>query len=149
MPHTVIVGAGIIGVCTAYYLSSSASYNRDHAITIIDQSPPASGASGKAAGFLARHWTGSVTAPLEELSFQLHYTLAQQYDGEQRWGYRPCQVLAVMGGETRVSGPANLQWNERQRLAMRSPYLGDLRWVKPDVIASKTILGDPDSFAQW
>jgi glycine/D-amino acid oxidase-like deaminating enzyme len=149
MPHTIIVGAGIIGVSTAYYLSSSASYNRDHIITIIDQSPPASGASGKAAGFLSRKWTGSATAPLEELSFQLHKELAQQYGGEQKWGYRPCRVLAVTGGEGGASSSPNLQWNERQRLAMRGPYLGDLKWVKPDVIQSKTILGDPDSFAQW
>lgn len=147
MPHTVIVGAGIIGVSTAYYLSHSTSYTEEHAVTIVDQSPAALGASGKAAGFLARSWTGDVTAPLEQLSFQLHQQLSQQYGGEEKWGYRPCQVLAVVGGHQQIAH--GVQWSGSQVRATKSEYFGELDWIKPEVIESKTLLGEPGTFAQW
>jgi hypothetical protein len=67
MPHTAIVGAGIIGASTAYFLTHSGSYNSDHSITILDSNPPGSGASGKSAGFITRHGTGAATAALAEL----------------------------------------------------------------------------------
>jgi len=148
MPHTVIIGAGIIGVSTAYYLSHSPSRNHDHIITIIDPSPPASGASGKAAGFLARNWTGSATASLEDLSFRLYKELAEQYQGTEKWGYRQCQVLAVTGGEDRRPWE-DLRWGERHERAKKTEYSGELKWVKPGIIKSQSLLGDPDSFAQW
>ena len=51
----VIVGGGIIGCASAYYLS-----RRPHAyrsLTIIERHEIAGCASGKAGGFLARDWS--------------------------------------------------------------------------------------------
>lgn len=148
MPHTVIVGAGIIGVSTAYFLSHSPSRDPDHTITILDPSPPASGASGKAAGFIARNWTGSATTSLEDLSFRLHKELAQQYGGDEKWGYRPCRVLSVVGAKA-GGHSEDLRWSERHESAKKTEYSGELKWIKPESIKSLTLLGDPDSFAQW
>ena len=42
---------------------------------------------GKAAGFLAKDWFAPAVAPLGELSFDLHRSLAAQHGGRERWGY--------------------------------------------------------------
>lgn len=147
MPHTVILGAGIIGVCTAYFLSHDTCRNEDHTITILDPSPPASGASGKAGGFIARNWVGSATSSLEDLSFRLHEELALHYGGDERWGYRRCRILHVVGGNGSES--ANSDWDERHKNIKRTSYSADLEWIKPGVIKNMELLGDPGSFAQW
>jgi FAD dependent oxidoreductase len=72
-------------------------------------SSPASGASGKAAGVIARGWTGSATASLESLSFQLHQELAHQHGGAEKWGYRSCRALAVTAGNKTDDSP-DIRW---------------------------------------
>ena len=53
MPSTVIIGAGIIGCSTAYYLSENAT-GSDNAIHLVENSPELfASASGKSGGFLA------------------------------------------------------------------------------------------------
>ena len=78
---------------------------------------PASGASGKSAGFISRNWTDVPTASLEDLSFRLHQGLARQFGGAEKWGYRPCRVLAVVGG-TRDNSE-DLRWSERHEKARK------------------------------
>ena len=55
----VVVGAGIMGICTAYYLMKSGHCSE---IYLLEEGEVAGGASGKAAGFLARDWHGTPTA---------------------------------------------------------------------------------------
>jgi glycine/D-amino acid oxidase-like deaminating enzyme len=82
---TVILGAGIIGVSTAYYLFQSIP---GYSIHLIDTSPELfASASGKAGGFLAADWFGPASAPLGLLSFKVHKQLADEHDGAGRWGY--------------------------------------------------------------
>lgn len=53
----IIVGGGIIGVSSAYYLTQSAKYDQETTeIVIVEGSGIASGASGKAGGLLALDW---------------------------------------------------------------------------------------------
>lgn len=52
--HIVIVGAGAVGACTAYYLSQKAP--RGLTVTVIEKTNVACAASGKAGGFLALDW---------------------------------------------------------------------------------------------
>lgn len=54
-----IVGGGIHGVATAYYLSC-----RGIACTVIERVGLASAASGKAGGFLARDWGNGPTGKI-------------------------------------------------------------------------------------
>lgn len=107
MPTTVILGTGIIGLSTAYYLSqftrpedditpttdnpapeeSSTPRNR-HEIHLVEASPELfASASGKAAGFLAKDWFAPAVAPLGEFSFDLHRKLAEEHGGRERWGW--------------------------------------------------------------
>ena len=84
---TVIIGAGIIGTSTAYYLSNSSNTDPS-SIHLIESSPELfASASGYAAGFLARDWFTPSLASLGALSFDLHRELAKENDGPQRWGY--------------------------------------------------------------
>jgi glycine/D-amino acid oxidase-like deaminating enzyme len=114
MPTTIILGTGIIGLSTAYYLSqftenedvgiapasdspvpgTSTSGDTEfiprqkHEIHLVDSSPELfASASGKAAGFLAKDWFTPAVAPLGEFSFDLHRKLAEEHDGRSRWGY--------------------------------------------------------------
>jgi glycine/D-amino acid oxidase-like deaminating enzyme len=49
--HVVIIGGGIIGICTAYYLSGDERFqSRKLSVTIVEANKIASGASGKAGG---------------------------------------------------------------------------------------------------
>ncbi|KAI9845036.1 MAG: hypothetical protein M1838_001940 [Thelocarpon superellum] len=90
---TVIVGAGIIGVSTAYYLASSGAPPH-HAIHLVETSPRLfASASGFAAGFLARDWFDASLAELGALSFALHQQLAEQYGGDDSDPLRLCRFL--------------------------------------------------------
>lgn len=83
---TVIIGAGIIGTSTAYYLSQSKAPTNE--IHLVEASPELfASASGYAAGFLARDWFSQSLAKLGELSFDLHKQLAEENNGYERWGY--------------------------------------------------------------
>ena len=82
---TVILGAGIIGVSTAYYLSLSSKADDIH---LVEASPQLfASASGFAAGFVAKDWFSPDLANLGELSFALHKQLAEENKGYEKWGY--------------------------------------------------------------
>ncbi|KAH0837124.1 hypothetical protein AYO21_04585 [Fonsecaea monophora] len=86
---TVILGGGIIGLSTAYYLSLAArASSPTRTIHIVDSSPALlASASGFAGGFLAADWFSPSVAALGALSFRLHRELAETHDGPRRWGY--------------------------------------------------------------
>ena len=105
MSNTVILGAGIVGCSTAYYLSESPR-TQAQSIHLVEPSPELFHcASGFAGGFLAADCKHSVrticystnhqlgfapsVAPLGALSFKLHKELAEKYDGKRKWGYSP------------------------------------------------------------
>ena len=93
---TVILGAGIIGVSTAYYLSlsSSSSSSSSPEIHLIDPSPTLFwSASGFAGGFLARNWFAPEVSSLGALSFAEHARLAAAHDGRSNWSYAPSTSL--------------------------------------------------------
>lgn len=110
MPTTVILGTGIIGLSTAYYLShlseqdqgqntptpnnpqapssSAPTPKEQHHIHLVEPCPELfASASGKAAGFLAKDWFAPAVAPLGAFSFDLHRELAQEHGGHARWGW--------------------------------------------------------------
>lgn len=89
--RVLVIGGGVIGVCTAYFLSKKGA-----SVTLIEQSSIACAASGKAGGFLALDWCDN--GPLSSLartSFNLHRSLAQELNGEESYGYRPLNTLSI------------------------------------------------------
>lgn len=91
--NIVIVGGGIIGSSTAYFLTRHPLYNpQHHKITLLEATSIASAASGKAGGLLAL-W--AYPKALVPLSFNLHKQLAAEHGGTERWGYRGVGVGAI------------------------------------------------------
>ncbi|GJX84003.1 putative oxidoreductase TDA3 [Tanacetum coccineum] len=89
--RVVVCGGGVIGVCTAYFLSKKGA-----AVTLIEQSSIACAASGKAGGFLALDWCDSgPVSTLARASFNLHRSLAEELNGGEVYGYRALDTLSL------------------------------------------------------
>ncbi|GME81510.1 unnamed protein product [[Candida] boidinii] len=108
--HYIIVGAGIIGVCIAFYLTRHPKFDPEkHYITIVESKRVAGGASGKAGGLLAL-W--AFPQQIVPLSFQLHQDLSNEFNGEDEWGYRRLTTISVEGDISKSNlNPMNLLKN--------------------------------------
>ena len=96
MATTVILGSGIIGVSTAYYLSQTQTPSSVH---LVEPSPTLfASASGNAAGFLAKDWFSTSAAAVGALSFAEHKRLAEEFGGEQKLGYMRSSGLSYAAG---------------------------------------------------
>jgi hypothetical protein len=90
----VVVGGGIQGTSVAYHLAKAAPDKTK--ITILEAKAPASAASGKGGGFMARSWgDGSPTQRLHELAFDMYEDLAIELGCTS---YRKLPVLSVSPG---------------------------------------------------
>ena len=168
--NIVVVGGGIIGSTTAYFLTRHPSYNpAKHTVTLIEPVGIASGASGKAGGLLALWAYPSCLVPL---SFRLHAELAKEHGGESRWGYRRlgCGELAasgrVLGGKKEgkvADGKANTNKNggigalhkdherDSSKLKKANASKGlpdDLDWFDSESVQYYSPMGDSSNTAQ-
>ncbi|KAJ2445124.1 hypothetical protein GGF42_006097 [Coemansia sp. RSA 2424] len=97
----VIVGAGIIGVSTAYFTAKKLAEKYPIAdqrprLILLEQCEPGCSASGKSGGFLARHWSdGTDTEQLAQFSYDLHAKLAAEHGGADKWGYRAVDTFCA------------------------------------------------------
>jgi glycine/D-amino acid oxidase-like deaminating enzyme len=110
----VIIGSGIQGTSVAYHLHKSSSLPPDSTITLLEAKEPASAASGKGGGFMARSWGSGPTVGLHELSFDLYQELCEELQVES---YRKLPVLSVSPGygtkstsKTSVKSPLIPSW---------------------------------------
>ncbi|KAI2610587.1 FAD dependent oxidoreductase [Hypoxylon sp. NC1633] len=120
-----IIGGGIIGCCTAYFLTRHPSYTPEtHRITLLEASSSSAGGrtpdSTQDPATLADPATASKKNPAHEgiaggasgkaggllalwafpsnivpLSFRLHDELAKEHGGDKRWGYRRCYASQI------------------------------------------------------
>jgi glycine/D-amino acid oxidase-like deaminating enzyme len=92
--HVIIIGAGVIGACSTYFLSQ----HKHCSITLIEQTDIACAASGKSGGFLALDWNDDHPGmkSLSRASFALHQQLNQELDGENTYGYRAVNTYSVI-----------------------------------------------------
>jgi glycine/D-amino acid oxidase-like deaminating enzyme len=108
MTATVILGAGIIGVSTAYYLSE---HQPPESIHLVDPASELfSSASGFAGGFLAKDWFSKATGPLGILSYEAHESLAEAQNGKHRWGYSPSTSISYDKSSGRGSKKRGDDW---------------------------------------
>ncbi|KAG9019812.1 hypothetical protein FRB90_005960 [Tulasnella sp. 427] len=125
-----IIGGGIIGTCTAFYLSRHPKIGSTR-IHLFEGSSIAAGASGKAGGFLAKDWHNPSTTSLAHLSFDLHQQLADEFDGESKWAYR--RVTTV-----------NVEIDAKRGRTRQVANAGE--WLKS--VSKSTLAGTPDTTAQ-
>lgn len=132
--RVVVCGGGIIGVCTAYFLSKKGA-----AVTLVEQSSIACAASGKAGGFLALDWCdGGPVSSLARASFNLHRSLAEELNGAELYGYRPLTTLSLSVTETTSSSSAQM----RRKSGLNVPS-----WVDGPAKSPRTI-GTTETTAQ-
>ncbi|KAK8869699.1 hypothetical protein IAR55_000267 [Kwoniella newhampshirensis] len=109
--NILIIGGGIAGVSTAYYLSTHPLRSPQTRITLVEGTKVAAAASGYSGGFLAKDWHGSATASLSAMSYELHKTLAEEFGGKEKWGYRSVDTLSIETDATRKSKKSSpLPW---------------------------------------
>ncbi|KAK9859991.1 hypothetical protein MYU51_010155 [Penicillium brevicompactum] len=154
----VIVGGGIIGCCSAYYLTRHPSYDpARHKITLIEASEIAGGASGKAGGMLAK-W--AYPSNIVGLSYKLHAELAKEHDGVNRWGYREvnCGQLVVRGRALTEKSAGKAEGGKSESLQKRSAAAisklkstktpQDLDWIEPELLRAYESMSGPGETAQ-
>ncbi|KAI0139066.1 FAD dependent oxidoreductase [Hypoxylon sp. NC0597] len=120
-----IIGGGIIGCCTAYFLTRHSSYSPEtHRITLLEASSSSAGGrtpdSITDPATLADPATAAKKNPAHDgiaggasgkaggllalwafpsnivpLSFKLHDELAKEHGGDKRWGYRRCYASQI------------------------------------------------------
>ncbi|KAI9802804.1 MAG: hypothetical protein M1833_001403 [Piccolia ochrophora] len=160
--NIIIIGGGIIGCTTAYYLTRHPTYDpAKHNITLVEATSIAGGASGKAGGLLALWAYPSCLVPL---SYRLHSELAAEHNGQERWGYRRihCGELSAKGrlagsatnGSTTTKGAEgdSTPLPKRSKAALETLRAAgipkDLDWFAPDCVQSYDSMGDPENTAQ-
>lgn len=164
--HIIIVGAGIIGVCTAYYIVKHKKFDPSkYHITIVESKRVAGGASGKAGGLLAL-W--AFPQQIVPLSFHLHQELSDLYNGSEEWGYRRLTTVSLEGDITKLPEDNNAADNQDGELTvsaainsktkknslnssssrLKSKLPKDLNWINDQIIDSCSMLGDTDTTAQ-
>ncbi|ODQ67731.1 nucleotide-binding domain-containing protein [Nadsonia fulvescens var. elongata DSM 6958] len=133
----IIIGAGIIGVCTAFYLTRLPSYDPSkYHITIIESRHPASGTTAKAAGLVVQ-W--AFPRDIVPLSFRLHTELSDEFDGPTNWDYRPLTALSLEGGLPQLSEYDRYASSKTEKVLPE-----DLNWVRRDIIQNWYKLGSED-----
>ena len=84
---TVIIGGGIIGFSTAYYLALSQE-KEGGLITIVNNASGLfNGASGRATSVLGDYGFLPEAVSLGNLSWDLHRELASNYKGKEAWSF--------------------------------------------------------------
>lgn len=101
MSEIVILGGGVIGLCTAYYLLESDKLPHGSRVTIVENVSIAFGASSRAAGFIGGGdaWHKEANQQLARLSWDAFEKLSRKLDGSNSYGYRYCSVTGVVVGE--------------------------------------------------
>ncbi|KAH7165874.1 FAD dependent oxidoreductase [Dactylonectria macrodidyma] len=159
--NIVIVGGGIIGCTTAYYLTRHPKFNPAlHTITLLEAAPSiAPGASGKAGGLLALWAYPDCLVPL---SYRLHAELAAEHNGPEKWGYRRLgcgsfeaklsrQKIQALQQKANPGEDGDKVWEKLPKqngsakaLLKASNLPQDLDWVDRDIITSWAEMGAPD-----
>eukprot|EP00539_Tryblionella_compressa_P013511 CAMPEP_0178820276 /NCGR_PEP_ID=MMETSP0746-20121128/3425_1 /TAXON_ID=913974 /ORGANISM="Nitzschia punctata, Strain CCMP561" /LENGTH=411 /DNA_ID=CAMNT_0020481609 /DNA_START=1666 /DNA_END=2902 /DNA_ORIENTATION=+ len=137
--HVLIVGAGIHGLSTAYFLNSP-----NIPCTLIERAGKiAPGASSKAAGFLTKDWNDETpTEKLTRRSFELHQELANTF-GADTIQYRRLQCVGV---QVDPSGSKEEQAMKHSPKKRKQPQL---EWRPPTLAVSNIMdMGDESSIAQ-
>ena len=157
----VIVGGGIIGCTTAYYLATHPRFaGSSTSVTLVEASKHgvAQGASGKAGGLVAK-W--AYPKEIVNVSFSEHARLANEHGGAERWGWRfvNCGSWEGRGEPFEQPGTGVGTGGKRKSLektlgldsvaaSVDTGHPKDLNWVKPSLTESYSPMAPTGATAQ-
>ena len=153
MKNIVVVGGGVQGTSVAYQLAQkAAAASSPLKITILESKEPASAASGKGGGFMARSWgDGSPTQGLHHLAFDMYKDLAKELGCGS---YRKLPVLSVApegGGGIRRNqkNPLVPSWLDGKSIGRISPmgYGDDTAQITPKEFVEKMLAAKPEELS--
>ncbi|WYZ39317.1 hypothetical protein EsH8_III_001231 [Colletotrichum jinshuiense] len=156
MSVTIIIGSGIIGLSTAYYL---ADHQPGSTIHLVEPSPELfASASGHAGGFLARDWFPPESAALGALSFDEHRRLAEENSGREGWGWSASTAFSHAAAPVKRPAARDADWLgddgsraeaavEAAAVAAAVPADGP-PWLRRERGDDVQVMGDPGSTAQ-
>jgi len=153
MKNIVVVGGGVQGTSVAYQLAlKAAAASSPLKITILESKEPASAASGKGGGFMARSWgDGSPTQGLHHLAFDMYEDLAKDLGCGS---YRKLPVLSVApegGGGIRRNqkNPLVPSWLDGKSIGQISPmgYGDDTAQITPKEFVEKMLEAKPEELS--
>ncbi|EJD40448.1 FAD dependent oxidoreductase [Auricularia subglabra TFB-10046 SS5] len=131
----VVIGGGIIGCTTAYYITRHALFDaaRD-SLTVVEACDVAGGASGKAGGLVA---TWAYPRELVDISYAEHKRLADEHSGQSRWGYRVvgCGQWEGRGAAEHGEQMDDLHARSKGKRSRRT-MPEDLDWIRGDLTES-------------
>ncbi|EPX72190.1 FAD-dependent amino acid oxidase [Schizosaccharomyces octosporus yFS286] len=85
----IIVGCGIVGICTSFYLTEHELYKQGSMeVIIIESNEVASGSSSIPSALITSQWQNENLRVLTEVSVKMHQQLNDRYDGKNNWGFR-------------------------------------------------------------
>lgn len=153
--NIVVIGGGIQGTSVAYHIAKGIPPSRrsETTITILEAKAPASAASGKGGGFMARSWgDGSPTQRLHEVAFDMYVDMAKTLDCKS---YRQLPVLSVTPGYQGVSqarkdkklGPIMPSWLDGDvgRISAMGYGQGDTAQITPSEFVTKMLEATRDA----
>ncbi|KAK4454861.1 FAD dependent oxidoreductase [Podospora aff. communis PSN243] len=144
--NVVIIGGGIVGTTTAYYLTRNPSYDpATHSIVLLEAVGIAAGSSGKGGGFIASWATPRCIAPL---SFKLHQDLAQEHDGEKVWGFRTVHAAEIGIQAREPDGDREEAGSDDRRSALDWLFPGSVKAYKEIGIPADTGQVHPQLFCK-
>ncbi|CAB11292.1 FAD-dependent amino acid oxidase involved in late endosome to Golgi transport Tda3 [Schizosaccharomyces pombe] len=115
-----IVGGGIIGICTAFYLTEEQEYKKGELdIFIFESKEIAGGSSGIDSAILTKLCQNEIIQPLSTLALKLYEGLDKKFDGKKNWEYRTANswFCKMKWDNTNVAKvPDTLQWLQRERM---------------------------------
>jgi len=96
--------------------------------------------------FLALDWHGPGTASLARLSFQLHKELAQEFDGEESWGYGKIQSFSLSKTAKAVPHDTIIHKFRPNKTLEHAP--DDTEWLQDSAVESLERISDKETTAQ-
>ncbi|KAM0754781.1 FAD dependent oxidoreductase [Meredithblackwellia eburnea MCA 4105] len=119
-PSIVIIGAGIIGISSAYYILTHPARPKNTNVVLVENATSgiAPAASSWAGGFIAEGWQDDPSKSLSSLSWNCHVQIARNLGGEANFGFRQCSStgLRVGGGNQSRSAYRNLPNGKKEVL---------------------------------
>lgn len=136
MPDVIVVGGGVMGLCTALSLRRAGA-----TVTLLEKSHPGAGASGKSGAILRQHYSNPLTVAMARDGLRIYADFEGWAGGPSGFQKVGCLILSAAADRLTLEGNVALM----QELGCRAELLtpAEIRHVAPMVSLPE------DAFGAW